>query len=197
MAYHLKIREAANYLACSPRTVQRRIAEGLLDAKQHGPAFTSPTVIPTEQVIALVKLRRNMTLMDTVLAKHDPTWEQQIRELGRRAGKLAEIIGREPILEMLKQYGVARFSDLHPNQLRSMHGALLRLARGLQPYVRLRSRRRRRAAPAEACCQPGTSGPTRPATPATVRRSKGGSGAREKPEIGRKLGRTRTGSIGP
>ena len=174
MAYHMKIKEVANFLGCSRRTVERRIEQGLLDGKQHGPALTSPTMIPTEQVIALVNLRRDMTLMDTVLAKRDPTWEQQVRELNRRAGKLAEIIGRDPIIELLKRYGVARFSDLHPDQLRSVHGGFLRLAQGLQPYVRNagvsvreEGEERRRIKRAEGRAHPGQRGRPRlpPGTP--------------------------------
>lgn len=68
MAYHMTIKETANYLGCSRRTVGRRIEQGLFDAKQHGTALTSPTMIPTEQVIALVNLRRDMVVVDAVLA---------------------------------------------------------------------------------------------------------------------------------
>jgi hypothetical protein len=137
MAYHMKIKEVANFLGCSRRTVERRVEQGLLDGKQHGPALTSPTMIPTEQVIALVNLRRDMVVVDAIRATQpNVAWERQVHELNRRAGKLAEVIGRDPITEMLKQYGVARFDELHPNQLRSAHGSLLRLAQGRQPYVR-------------------------------------------------------------
>jgi hypothetical protein len=137
MAYHMKIKEAANYLGCSPRTVHRRIEQGLLDGKRHGASLYSPTVIPTEQVLGLVKLRRNMEVIDTLQASRpDPIWEHQVRELSRRAQKLEELVGHVAIVELLKRFGAVRFYDLHPNQLRSMHGALLRLARGLRPYVR-------------------------------------------------------------
>ena len=175
MAYHMKIKEVANFLGCSRRTVERRIEQGLLDGKQHGPALTSPTMIPTEQIIALVNLRRDMVVVDAIQATQpNVAWERQVRELNRRAGKLAEIIGRDPIIELLKRYGVARFSDLHPDQLRSVHGGLLRLARGFQPYVREKGvsvreegEERRRIKRAEGREHPGQRGRPRlpPGTP--------------------------------
>lgn len=136
MAYHMTIKEAANYLGCSRRTVERRIEQGLLDGGQHGLSLQSPVMIPTEQVIALVKLRRDMLVVDAIAPQERLAWEYQMRELVRRAQRLEELVGRDAIVELLQRFGVPKFYDLHPNQLRSMYGALLRLARGLQPYVR-------------------------------------------------------------
>ncbi len=137
MAYHMRIKEAANYLGCSPSTVARRIEQGLLDGKQHGISLCSPTVIPTEQVIALVKLRRDMVVVDAIQgSRPNAVWEFQVRELISRAQKLEEVVGRAAIVELLQRFGVTKFYQLQPDQLRSMQGALFRLTIGFRPYVR-------------------------------------------------------------
>lgn len=152
----MKISEVASYLGCSRRTVERRIQQGALEGRHHGPAFSSPTLVPSEQVFELIKVRRDMELADAITEKRDPGWEYQVRELNRRAGKLAAVIGREPILDLLQRYGVTRFDQLHPNQMRSVYGNLLRLGRLNEPYIRdggvsvaeegLERRRQKRAA---------------------------------------------------
>lgn len=137
MSYHMRISEAADFLGCSKQTVRKRIEEGLLEGKTYGPSMFSPIMIPTEQVMALVNTRRLMVVADNLAANRDtPDWNTQIREVIARAQALEKVIGREPILEVLSKFGVQRFHDLHPNQLRSMFGSLFRLAMLKAPYVR-------------------------------------------------------------
>ncbi len=137
IGYHVRILEAANFLGCSKQTVRKRIEEGLLEGKTYGPSLFSPIMIPTEQVAALINTRRLMVFCDDMTANREAAdWNVQIQEVITRAQALEKVIGREPIVEMLGKFGVQRFHDLHPNQLRSVWGALFRLTVGRKPYVR-------------------------------------------------------------
>ncbi len=134
MGDYMRVTEAARHLGVCRATVKQAIYDGRLRSVRSSSAFASPHLIPTAQVVTLLRNQREMDDLSGILDKKD-AWEQQVRFLNTRAINLAKVIGPEPIREMLRRHGLKCMGDLTPETIRSVHAGLLVLSRGKKPAV--------------------------------------------------------------
>lgn len=132
----IKIRSAADILGCHPLTIKNRIKDGYLQAHRlPGASFNSPVYVRQSDLADLIRGRRDQEVI-SIAAERNPApprnaWDRLNSELQRRATAAVKSMGGNPqlVLDLLSTFGVAKISDLTPDQQASFRARLIRLVR--------------------------------------------------------------------
>lgn len=125
----LSVIEAAEKLGVQPSTVKRYVRKGMIPAMRLGGSTGPLRIDPQALAKVLSGVRTTVVCADAFekFGPRNPSETAQFDELNRRCMKLAEAIGPEKIIHILKGFGVGRLDDLHPRYYASFRGKLLRL----------------------------------------------------------------------
>lgn len=136
---YLRLRDVARLLGCTKKTVAKRVKEGLLPSTQFGPGVTSPRYVSRDAVSTLLRLTRVMESPSPLPGVTIDPFEAQYMLLNRRLGRLAAVIGREPVEAMLLKHsadGGFSLSDVHPREYGKVQRDALLLSRGILPRAK-------------------------------------------------------------
>jgi len=147
----VKIKEAGRMLGCCERTVRRMIERGFLTShRMPGAGLSAPHYIPADQVRHIADGRRSFQRIDQAaeagagISWRTGDWFERDAILQQKAGRLATILGPDPVLAVLAKVGVPRIDACNPEQQRTLNGHLLRLA-GYSGQSRTTAWRRQKA----------------------------------------------------
>jgi len=147
----VKVMEAARMLGCCGGTVRRMIDRGFLTAhRMPGAGLRAARYIPLHQIRDIVYGRRAFGRIDQAaeagagISWRTGDWFERDAILQQKAGRLATILGPDPVLAVLAKVGVPRIDACNPEQQRTLNGHLLRLA-GYSGQSRTTAWRRQKA----------------------------------------------------